>query len=153
MLFRSGHATAAAHLLWQVFPRYPCLEYKDNSGQSCPVRYTRTASFGPGLMFWQKWLYLTPQFVAYQFPGHLLHPHWYFTAYSFICQVLLGALRPWRDSCCKFSLLSIVLGNESTQLHVTESKLLSNIPQKHFPDCEVLVFPSRVPGCGCIFSA
>ena len=89
----AGHTTAAAHLLWQVFPRYPCLEYKDNSGQSCPVRYTWTASFGCGLMFWQKWFYLTPQFVAYQFPGHLLHPHWYFTAYSSICQVLLGALR------------------------------------------------------------
>ena len=89
----AGHTTAAAHLLWQVFPRYPCLEYKDNSGQSCPVRYTWTASFGCGLMFWQKWFNLTPQFVAYQFPGHLLHPHWYFTAYSFICQVLLGALR------------------------------------------------------------
>ena len=89
----AGHTTAAAHLLWQVFPRYPCLEYKDNSGQSCPVRYTWTASFGPGLMFWQKWFNLTPQFVAYQFPGHLLHPHWYFTAYSSICQVLLGALR------------------------------------------------------------
>ena len=88
----AGHTTAAAHLLWQVFPRYPCLEYKDNSGQSCPVRYTWTASFGPGLMFWQKWFNLTPQFVAYQFPGHLLHPHWYFTAYSSICQVLLGAL-------------------------------------------------------------
>ena len=88
----AGHTTAAAHLLWQVFPRYPCLEYKDNSGQSCPVRYTWTASFGPGLMFWQKWFYLTPQFVAYQLPGHLLHPHWYFTAYSSICQVLLGAL-------------------------------------------------------------
>ena len=44
-------------------------------------------------MFWQKWFYLTPQFVAYQFPGHLLHPHWYFTAYSSICQVLLGALK------------------------------------------------------------
>ena len=88
----AGHTTAAAHLLWQVFPRYPCLEYKDNSGQSCPVRYTWTASFGCGLMFWQKWFYLTPQFVAYQFPGHLLHPHWYFTAYSSICQVLLGAL-------------------------------------------------------------
>ena len=89
----AGHTTAAAHLLWQVFPRYPCLEYKDNSGQSCPVRYTWTASFGCGLMFWQKWFNLTPQFVAYQFPGHLLHPHWYFTAYSSICQVLLGALR------------------------------------------------------------
>ena len=89
----AGHTTAAAHLLWQVFPRYPCLEYKDNSGQSCPVRYTWTASFGRGLMFWQKWFNLTPQFVAYQFPGHLLHPHWYFTAYSSICQVLLGALR------------------------------------------------------------
>ena len=89
----AGHTTAAAHLLWQVFPRYPCLEYKDNSGQSCPVRYTWTASFGCGLMFWQKWFYLTPQFVAYQFPGHLLHPHWYFTAYSSICQVLLGALK------------------------------------------------------------
>src|SRR5699024_8784912 len=88
----AGHTTAAAHLLWQVFPRYPCLEYKDNSGQSCPVRYTWTASFGPGLMFWQKWFYLTPQFVTYQFPGHLLHPHWYFTAYSSICQVLLGVL-------------------------------------------------------------
>ena len=88
----AGHTTAAAHLLWQVFPRYPCLEYKDNSGQSCPVRYTWTASFGPRLMFWQKWFDLTPQFVAYQFPGHLLHPHWYFTAYSSICQVLLGAL-------------------------------------------------------------
>ncbi len=88
----AGHTTAAAHLLWQVFPRYPCLEYKDNSGQSCPVRYTWTASFGCGLMFWQKWFNLTPQFVAYQFPGHLLHPHWYFTAYSSICQVLLGAL-------------------------------------------------------------
>lgn len=88
----AGHATAAAHLLWQVFPRYPCLEYKDNSGQSCPVRYTWTASFGRGLMFWQKRFNLTPQFVAYQFPGHLLHPHWYFTAYSSICQVLLGAL-------------------------------------------------------------
>ena len=70
----AGHTTAAAHLLWQVFPRYPCLEYKDNSGQSCPVRYTWTASFGPGLMFWQKWFNLTPQFVAYQLPGHLLHP-------------------------------------------------------------------------------
>src|SRR5699024_9772384 len=70
----AGHTTAVAHLLWQVFPRYPCLEYKDNSGQSCPVRYTWTASFGPGLMFWQKWFDLTPQFVAYQFPGHLLHP-------------------------------------------------------------------------------
>lgn len=89
----AGHATAAAHLLWQVFPRYPCLEYKDNPGQSCPVRYTWTASFGRGLMFWQKRFNLTPQFVAYQFPGHLLHPHWYFTAYSSICQVLLGALR------------------------------------------------------------
>ena len=88
----AGHTTAAAHLLWQVFPRYPCLEYKNNSGQSCPVRYTWTASFGPGLIFWQKWFNLTPQFVAYQFPGHLLHPHWYFTAYSSICQVLLGAL-------------------------------------------------------------
>ena len=88
----AGHTTAAAHLLWQVFPRYPCLEYKDNSGQSCPVRYTWTASFGPGLMFWQKWFNLTPQFVAYQLPGHLLHPHWYFTAYSSICQVLLCAL-------------------------------------------------------------
>ena len=81
----AGHTTSAAHLLWQVFPRYPCLEYKDNSGQSCPVRYTWTASFGRGLMFWQKWFNLTPQFVAYQFPGHLLHPHWYFT--------VLGALR------------------------------------------------------------
>ena len=70
----AGHTTAAAHLLWQVFPRYPCLEYKDYSGQSCPVRYTWTASFGCGLMFWQKWFNLTPQFVAYQFPGHLLHP-------------------------------------------------------------------------------
>ena len=90
----AGHTTAAAHLLWQVFPRYPCLEYKNNSGQSCPVRYTWTASFGPGLMFWQKWFNLTPQFVAYQLPGHLLHPHWYFTAYSSICQVLLGALNP-----------------------------------------------------------
>ena len=89
----AGHTTAAAHLLWQVFPRYPCLEYKDYSGQSCPVRYTWTASFGRRLMFWQKWFNLTPQFVAYQFPGHLLHPHWYFTAYSSICQVLLGALR------------------------------------------------------------
>src|SRR5699024_5720023 len=88
----AGHTTAAAHLLWQVFPRYPCLEYKDYSGQSCPVRYTWTASFGRRLMFWQKWFYLTPQFVAYQFPGHLLHLHWYFTAYSSICQVLLGAL-------------------------------------------------------------
>src|SRR5699024_8275506 len=88
----AGHTTAVAHLLWQVFPRYPFLEYKDNSGQSCPVRYTWTASFGPGLIFWQKWFNLTPQFVAYQFPGHLLHPHWYFTAYSSICQVLLGAL-------------------------------------------------------------
>src|SRR5699024_6426041 len=94
----AGHTTAAAHLLWQVFPRYPCLEYKDNSGQSCPVRYMWTASFGPGLMFWQKWFNLTPQFVAYQLPRHLLHPHWYFTAYSSICQVLLGALRypQWR---------------------------------------------------------
>ena len=92
----AGHTTAAAHLLWQVFPRYPCLEYKDNSGQSCPVRYTWTASFGPGLMFWQKWFNLTPQFVAYQLPGHLLHPHWYFTAYSSICQVLLGALSIFR---------------------------------------------------------
>ena len=89
----AGHTTAAAHLLWQVFPRYPCLEYKDNSGHSCPVRYTWTASFGRGLMFWQKCFNLTPQFVAYQLPGHLLHPHWYFTAYSSICQVLLGALR------------------------------------------------------------
>ena len=88
----AGHTTAAAHLLWQVFPRYPCLEYKDNSGQSCSVRYTWTASFGRGLMFWQKWFNLTPQFVAYQLSGHLLHPHWYFTAYSSICQVLLGAL-------------------------------------------------------------
>ena len=96
----AGHTTAAAHLLWQVFPRYPCLEYKDNSGQSCPVRYTWTASFGPGLMFWQKWFYLTPQFVAYQFPGHLLHPHWYFTAYSSICQVLLGALRRSCEQVC-----------------------------------------------------
>ena len=91
----AGHTTAAAHLLWQVFPRYPCLEYKDNSGQSCPVRYTWTASFGPGLIFWQKWFNLTPQFVAYQLPGHLLHPHRYFTAYSSICQVLLGALIAW----------------------------------------------------------
>ena len=89
----AGHTTAAAHLLWQVFPRYPCLEYKDNSGQSCPVRYTWTASFGRGLMFWQKWFNLTPQFVAYQLPGHLLRPHWYFTAYASICQVLLGALK------------------------------------------------------------
>ena len=93
----AGHTTAAAHLLWQVFPRYPCLEYKDNPGHSCPVRYTWTASFGCGLMFWQKWFNLTPQFVAYQLPGHLLHPHWYFTAYSSICQVLLGALKA--DAC------------------------------------------------------
>src|SRR5699024_9660582 len=91
----AGHTTAAAHLLWQVFPRYPCLEYKDNSGQSCPVRYTRTASFGPGLMFWQKWFNLTPQFVAYQLSGHLLHPLCYFTAYFSICQVLLCALKPY----------------------------------------------------------
>lgn len=91
----AGHTTAAAHLLWQVFPRYPCLEYKDNSGQSCPVRYTWTASFGCGLMFWQKWFNLTPQFVAYQFPGHLLHPHWYFTAYSSICQVLWLYNKSW----------------------------------------------------------
>ena len=89
----AGHTTAAAHLLWQIFPRYPCLEYKDYSGQSCSVRYTWTASFGRRLMFWQKWFNLTPQFVAYQLPGHLLHPHWYFTAYSSICQVLLGALK------------------------------------------------------------
>ena len=88
----AGHTTAAAHLLWQVFPRYPCCEYKDNSGQSCSVRYTWTACFGRGLMFWQKWFNLTPQCVAYQLSGHLLHPHWYFTAYSSICQVLLGAL-------------------------------------------------------------
>src|SRR5699024_4945777 len=101
----AGHTTAVAHLLWQVFPRYPCLEYKDNSGQSCPVRYTWTASFGPGLIFWQKWFNLTPQFVAYQFPGHLLHPHWYFTAYSSICQVLLGALK----QLCKISFQVIIL--------------------------------------------
>ena len=96
----AGHTTAAAHLLWQVFPRYPCLEYKDNSGQSCPVRYTWTASFGRGLMFWQKWFNLTPQFVAYQLPGHLLHPHWYFTACSSICQVLLGALNCRQSKRC-----------------------------------------------------
>ena len=102
----AGHATAAAHLLWQVFPRYPCLEYKDNSGQSCPVRYTWTASFGRGLMFWQKRFNLTPQFVAYQFPGHLLHPHWYFTAYSSICQVLLGALK----GICKKVLIIMLVG-------------------------------------------
>lgn len=94
----AGHTTAAAHLLWQVFPRYPCLEYKDYSGQSCSVRYTWTASFGRRLMFWQKWFNLTPQFVAYQLPGHLLHPHWYFTAYSSICQVLLGALKRARGT-------------------------------------------------------
>src|SRR5699024_11553338 len=76
-----------------ILSLYPILEYNDNSGQSGPVRYTWTASFGCGLMFWQKWFYLTPQFVAYQFPEHLLHPHWYFTAYSSICQVLLGALK------------------------------------------------------------
>src|SRR5699024_3638635 len=103
----AGHTTAAAHLLWQVFPQYPCLEYKDNSGQSCPVRYTWTASFGCGLMFWQKWFNLTPQFVAYQFPGHLLHPHWYFTAYSSICQVLLGALS-WNASFLTLSDAGIV---------------------------------------------
>src|SRR5699024_5781932 len=100
----AGHTTAAAHLLWQVFPRYPCLEYKDNSGQSCPVRYTWTASFGRRLMFWQKWFNLTPQFVAYQLPGHLLHPHWYFTAYSSICQVLLGDLRANEASSAHLSL-------------------------------------------------
>ena len=61
----AGHPTAAAHLLRQVFPRYPRFENKDNSGQSCPVRYTWTASFGCGLMFWQEWFNLTPQFVAY----------------------------------------------------------------------------------------
>src|SRR5699024_12564901 len=55
----AGHTTAAAHLLWQIFPRYPCLEYKDYSGQSCSVRYTWTASFGRRLMFWQKWFNLT----------------------------------------------------------------------------------------------
>ena len=103
----AGHTTAAAHLLWQVFPRYPCLEYKDNSGQSCPVRYTWTASFGRGLMFWQKWFNLTPQFVAYQFPGHLLHPHWYFTAYSSICQVLLGALKQKFASVATLAVLAL----------------------------------------------
>ena len=104
----AGHTTAAAHLLWQVFPRYPCLEYKNNSGQSCPVRYTWTASFGPGLMFWQKWFNLTPQFVAYQLPRHLLHPHWYFTAYSSICQVLLGALRSyWASSRTKLKFTAL----------------------------------------------
>ena len=107
----AGHTTAAAHLLWQVFPRYPCLEYKDNSGQSCPVRYTWTASFGCGLMFWQKWFNLTPQFVAYQFPGHLLHPHWYFTAYSSICQVLLGAL-----SCSVFDPLTVSAETSTAQV-------------------------------------
>src|SRR5699024_8427480 len=94
----AGHTTAAAHLLWQVFPRYPCLEHKDNSGQSCSVRYTWTASFGRGLMLWQTWFNLTPQFVAYQLSGHLLHPHWYFAAYSSMCQVLLGALSGLRRS-------------------------------------------------------
>ena len=108
----AGHTTAAAHLLWQVFPRYPCLEYKNNSGQSCPVRYTWTASFGPGLMFWQKWFNLTPQFVAYQLSGHLLHPHWYFTAYSSICQVLLGALR----YCTATNIVSIIGGNKTMDL-------------------------------------
>ena len=87
----AGHATAAAHLLWQVFPRYPCLEYKDNS-----VKAARSGIRGRLLWAWAyvlaKAVNLTPQFVAYQFPGHLLHPHWYFTAYSSICQVLLGAL-------------------------------------------------------------
>ena len=90
----AGHATAAAHLLWQVFPRYPCLEYKDNSGQSCRSGIRGRPPLGVGLCFGKKRFNLTPQFVAYQFPGHLLHPHWYFTAYSSICQVLLGALRP-----------------------------------------------------------
>ena len=55
----------AGHLLRHVLPRYPRLENKDDSGQSCPVRYAWTASFGGGLMFWQKWFNLTPQFVAY----------------------------------------------------------------------------------------
>ena len=33
----AGHTTTAAHLLWQVFPWYPRLEGKDNSGQSCSI--------------------------------------------------------------------------------------------------------------------
>ena len=70
----AGHSTAAAHLLRQVFSRYPCLEYKDYSGQSCPVRYAWTSSFGGWLMFWQEWFNLTPQFIAYQLLGHLFHP-------------------------------------------------------------------------------
>lgn len=128
----AGHTTAAAHLLWQVFPRYPCLEYKDNSGQSCPVRYTWTASFGCGLMFWQKWFYLTPQFVAYQFPGHLLHPHWYFTAYSSICQVLLGALkREWLFSYTRSVLIYFPANiRPSGFLYQKIYKLEVKIPQK-----------------------
>ena len=117
----AGHTTAAAHLLWQVFPRYPCLEYKDYSGQSCPVRYMWTASFGPGLMFWQKWFYLTPQFVAYQFPGHLLHPHWYFTAYSSICQVLLGALSLSLSIKCTFAIFCRLLSSRKSSCRILSS--------------------------------
>ena len=61
----AGHTTAAPHLLWQVFPWYPRLEDKNNSSQSCSVRYAWTAPFGCGFMFWQKRLNQTPQFVTY----------------------------------------------------------------------------------------
>ena len=134
----AGHTTAAAHLLWQVFPRYPCLEYKDNSGQSCPVRYTWTASFGCGLMFWQKWFYLTPQFVAYQFPGHLLHPHWYFTAYSSICQVLLGALSRERLE----DAVTRILATKAA-LHLPEKKSNGSI-YKTADDLSVLACPEHL---------
>lgn len=60
-----GQFTAVAHLLRQIFPWYPCLENKDDSDQSCPVRYTSMASFGRRLIFWQEWFNLTPQFVTY----------------------------------------------------------------------------------------
>ena len=69
----AGHTTAAAHLLWQVFPRYPCLEYKDNSGQSCPVRYTWT-----GLLW--AWAYVLAKAVQSDSTVRRLPASWAFAS-------------------------------------------------------------------------
>src|SRR5699024_3147332 len=37
----------------------------------------------------------------------------------------------WGNSCCKFSLLSIVSGKKSTHFLICESQLLSNLTQSH----------------------
>lgn len=42
----AGHAASAPHLVQKIFTWNTRLEYKNNSGQGCPVRYPGTSSFG-----------------------------------------------------------------------------------------------------------